>query len=98
MLWYNLGMDDDMDEFDDELDEIDDDNFVDGDEEISERPSDMGGAKSAGFDDGCMDASNNACIYQGYGLSVNEDEMTDEEREAYEEGYMDGYQMGDQNP
>ena len=85
---------DDMDEFEDELDEIDDD-FDGDDDEILERSSDTNSASSAGFDDGYMDASNNASMYQGYGLSVNEDEMTDEERAAYEEGYMDGYQMGE---
>ena len=49
----------------------------------------------AGFLDGEADALNDAGMYQSYGLSVDEEELSDEEKEAYEEGYFSGYQLNE---
>jgi len=32
--------------------------------------------------------------YQGYGISVDEDELSEEEKAAYDSGYLDGYNSG----
>ena len=49
-------------------------------------------AEQAGFYDGANDAACDAGMYQGFGMSVDEDTLSEEAREAYESGYLDGYQ------
>ena len=52
-------------------------------------------AEEAGFLDGGTDARFGSGMYQSYGMTMDEDEMSEEEKQAYEEGYLSGYQMGE---
>ena len=80
---------DDIDEFDDD-DEIDD--FLsEDDSDDSETDTDLSDIEEAGIMDGSFDSDNNMSLYSSYGASIDEDELSDEEREAYENGYFSGY-------
>lgn len=93
----------DMDEedFDDETDEYDDDDEGDefgeygsGEDEKFKAEPDVLEASLRGSLDGENDAYSGGSRYSGFGMSVDLDEMTDEEREAYEMGYETGFESG----
>lgn len=52
--------------------------------------------EDAGFLDGSADATYGNGMYGSFGMSIDEDELTDEEREIYERGYIDGYQANEE--
>lgn len=78
--------DNDDDKIDDFLNEDDSDDFAD-----SVTDSDLSGIEEAGMMDGSFDSDNNMSLYSSYGASIDEDELSDEEKEAYENGYFSGY-------
>ena len=95
-------MDDDydMDEFNDEADGESEyfDEDIDGDDDL-DASDDAGGGRDLmeleelGVMDGQQDAVSSS-FYTGFGVSVDFDELSDEEREAYEMGYYTGYGAG----
>ena len=86
-------MEDDFD-LDKEFDEFSEEDDLDLDE-MEPTDEDLAKIESAGFDDGYGDGTYDAGMFQGSGMSVDLDDLSDEEREAYEAGYMDGYEMGE---
>ena len=108
-MWYNWGkMDDDYDEIDEfDEDSSDFDSDFDGDSsefdsEFDEDSSDFGSGsgrdlgdlEDLGVTDGQQDAISGS-YYTGFGMSVdNFDELSDEEKNAYEAGYMNGFNAG----
>lgn len=52
---------------------------------------DLSDIEEAGMMDGAFDSGNNMPLYGSYGASIDEDELFDEEKEAYENGYFSGY-------
>lgn len=90
----------DYDSDDDELDELDDiDSYEDDDiEEESEcdEYDRILAAEDKGRMDGEFDARYRQVRYTGFGASTgDENEFSDEEREAYESGYENGFDMGE---
>lgn len=73
-----------FDEFDDELDD-----------EAEPTMADLAEIEAAGFDDGYNDGIYDGGALQGYGLSLNIEELSDEERGAYGLGYLNGFGMGE---
>ena len=84
---------DDIDDFDSDDDEIDD--FLNEDDSDDsgdfETDADLSDIEEAGMMDGSFDSDNNMPLYGSYGASIDEDELSDEEKEAYENGYFSGY-------
>ena len=79
---YDDDMDDDFDEDDDETD----------DDEEAEEDSyhDTSYYENLGVEDGRFDKDHHMLPHSGFGSSVNLDELSDDEREAYEMGYSIG--------
>ena len=89
---YDDDMDDDFDEDDDEM----------NDDEIAEKDDyhDTSYYENLGVEDGRFDKDHHMFPHSGFGSSVNLDELSDDEREAYEMGYSIGaedYDLGDDN-
>lgn len=91
---YDDYNDEDLDEFDmydDSDDDEDDESGYRDEDDFEERLREL---ESRGYDDGYYDASSSADFYQGYGLSIDEDDLTEEEKSAYKTGYYDGFEVG----
>lgn len=88
-------MDDyDMDEIDDEMDEDYEDDFDDEMEDDDGDTQNLSRLEELGLMDGQQDAISGS-FYTGYGLSVDDFEnLSDEERDAYEMGYHTGFGAG----
>lgn len=88
-------MDDyDMDEIDDEMDEDYEDDFNDEMEDDDGDTQNLSRLEELGLMDGQQDAISGS-FYTGYGLSVDDFEnLSDEERDAYEMGYHTGFGAG----
>lgn len=76
---YDDGFDDDLDEDDDEAS---DDNLAEKDDYY-----DTSYYENLGMEDGRFDKDHHMLPHSGFGSSVNLDELSDDEREAYEMGY-----------
>ena len=79
---YDDDMDDDFDEDDDET----------GDDEATEEDDhhDTSYYENLGVEDGRFDKDHHMLPHSGFGSSVDLDELSDDEREAYEMGYSIG--------
>ena len=83
--------DDDYDDFDDDLDDNEDDNEADdGDLTENDDYHDASYYENLGMEDGRFDKDHHMFPHSGFGSSVNLDELSDDEREAYEMGYSLG--------
>jgi hypothetical protein len=93
---YDDDYDDDMDgNFDEDDDETDDDGATEEDDY-----HDTSYYENLGVEDGRFDKDHHMLPHSGFGSSVNLDELSDDEREAYEMGYSIGaedYDLGDDN-
>ena len=88
-------MDDDFDDYDDYEDPDDLDFDTDElDETTTSSISDTDIELDA-FTDGQLDAEFAGFPYGGYGISVDEDKLTDEQKELYDTEYLAGYQYGE---
>ena len=85
--------DDDYDDFDDDFDEDDDD----GDLTENDDYHDTSYYENLGMEDGRFDKDHHMLPHSGFGSSVNLDELSDDEREAYEMGYSLGAEDYDLN-
>lgn len=87
--------DDDFNEDDDELDEDEDFDEEEYDDEEDEDGDDDDGDSLDAELLGSLDAETDSYLgnsrYSSYGMSVNEDDMTEEEKEAYEAGYESSF-------
>lgn len=84
----------DMDEIDDEMDEDYEDDFDDEMEDDDGGTQNLSRLEELGLMDGQQDAISGS-FYTGYGLSVDDFEnLSDEERDAYEMGYHTGFGAG----
>lgn len=83
-----------MDEIDDEMDEDYEDDFDDEMEDDDGDTQNLSRLEELGLIDGQQDAISGS-FYTGYGLSVDDFEnLSDEERDAYEMGYHTGFGAG----
>lgn len=83
-----------MDEIDDEMDEDYEDDFNDEMEDDDGDTQNLSRLEELGLMDGQQDAISGS-FYTGYGLSVDDFEnLSDEERDAYEMGYHTGFGAG----
>lgn len=83
---YDDDYDDDMDDdFDEDDDETDDDGATEED-----GYHDTSYYENLGVEDGRFDKDHHMFPHSGFGSSVNLDELSDDEREAYEMGYSIG--------
>lgn len=93
---YDDDYDDDMDDdFDEDDDETDDDGATEED-----GYHDTSYYENLGVEDGRFDKDHHMLPHSGFGSSVNLDELSDDEREAYEMGYSIGaedYDLSDDN-
>ena len=83
--------DDDYDDgFDDDLDEDKDDD--EANDNLAEKDDyyDTSYYENLGMEDGRFDKDHHMLPHSGFGSSVNLDELSDDEREAYEMGYSLG--------
>ena len=89
---------DDYDIFDDDLDDDEDDNETD-DGDLTEKDNyhDTSYYENLGMEDGRFDKDHHMLPHSGFGSSVNLDELSDDEREAYEMGYSLGAEDYDLN-
>lgn len=83
--------DDDYDDFDDDFDDDEDDNETD-DDDLAENDDyhDASYYENLGMEDGRFDKDHHMLPHSGFGSSVNLDELSNDEREAYEMGYSIG--------
>lgn len=57
---------------------------------MSNHPYDIYELEEMGIEDGNFDKENHMPFYSSHGASIDIDDLTDEEREAYELGYNTG--------
>ena len=90
--------DDDYDDFDNDFDDDEDDNEAD-DGDLTEKDDyrDASYYENLGMEDGRFDKDHHMLPHSGFGSSVNLDELSDDEREAYEMGYGLGAEDYDLN-
>ena len=93
--------DDDYDDFDDDFDDDEDDNETDdGDLAENDDYHDTSYYENLGMEDGRFDKDHHMLPQSGFGSSVNLNELSDDEREAYEMGYglgAEDYDLSDEN-
>lgn len=93
--------DDDYDDFDNDFDDDEDDNEADdGNLAKNDDYHDASYYENLGMEDGRFDKDHRMLPHSGFGSSVNLDELSDDEREAYEMGYGIGaedYDLSDNN-
>ena len=90
--------DDDYDDFDHDFDDDeDDDEADDGDLTENDDYRDASYYENLGMEDGRFDKDHHMLPHSGFGSSVNLDELSDDEREAYEMGYGLGAEDYDLN-
>ena len=86
--YEDLDLEEEMDEFDggDEFENDGLDDFDEGDDEKAARLMEL---ELQGAMDGEIDADAEDRLFASYGMSVDDlDDLSDEEKEAYEDGYM----------
>ena len=81
--------DEEMDELEREDLEDDYDNLSDSREERIEERFGMN-PEEAGYADGEFDSTNDIASYSSYGASIDLDELSDDERDAYDSAYHSG--------
>lgn len=80
------------DEYD--LDDLGDSEELDGGSDTFDDELNLSELEELGVMDGQQDAFSGS-FYTGYGMSVDDlDDLTDEERDAYEAGYYAGFETG----